>query len=241
MQGILRQVTAPSTEPCTIQQVKDQLRLDASETIDDNYIAGLISAARMYLEKICWRVLFSQTWELTLPGFLGDDRFQLPARRNFSNTMLGYEWTNTDRAYRFFPFLELPLGNLDLASPIVSFQYTDPDGNVQTLDPSIYEVDTGSVPGRMQLAYAQTWPLSLDHWNAVKVQFKVGWTGVAPVTNPPTPPTPTQLPTPLYQCILLHAAQMYENRTPEVIVRGASIPVGLSYDALVSPYRLVRY
>jgi hypothetical protein len=224
---LIRLITGPASEPVTLQQAKSHLRLD--DATDDAYVTDLITAARAYTEQVMWRGLLLQTYEIALPGFLGADRFELPARRNFSSAMVGYEWTNTDRAYRFFPYLELPMGQLAASSPIVAFTYLDPNGATQTLDTSVYELDTYSVPGRVRLKDAQTWPLTLDHWNSVVIRYSVGWAG-----------TGTDLiPQPIKQALLILIAQMYENRVPELATR-ALVPVAFAYNALISPYRLNR-
>lgn len=120
--------------------------------------------------------------------------------------------------------VELPGGNL---ASITSVTYTDADGASQTLATSVYEADTVSVPGRMLLAYDQSWPSTRSQWDAVRVRYVVGW-AVADV------------PAPLKQALLLLVSQLYEHRTPEVT--GVSMgKVGFAVDALLSPYRLVRW
>lgn len=119
---------------------------------------------------------------------------------------------------------ELPGGHL---GTITSVTYTDPDGASQTLATSVYEVDTVSVPGRVLLAYDESWPSTRSRWDAVRVRYTVGW-AVADV------------PAPIRQALLLLVAQMYEQRVPEVT--GASIgKLEFAVDALLGPYRLVRW
>lgn len=119
---------------------------------------------------------------------------------------------------------ELPGGNL---GAITSVTYTDADGATQTLASSVYEADTVSVPGRILLAYNESWPSTRSRWNSVRVRYTVGW-GVADV------------PAPIRQALLLLVAQMYEQRVPEVT--GASIgKLEFAVDALLAPYRLVRW
>jgi uncharacterized phiE125 gp8 family phage protein len=120
--------------------------------------------------------------------------------------------------------VELPGGNLGAVSSVV---YVDVDGAEQTLATSAYEADTVSVPGRLVLAYGASWPSTRSQWNAVRVRYTVGWE-VADV------------PMPIRQAVLLLVGQMYEHRVPEItgtIVSGVSFAV----DALLAPYRLVRW
>ncbi len=46
-------VTAPSSEPVTLAEAKEQLRIESSFTMDDSYITGLISVARDRCESYC--------------------------------------------------------------------------------------------------------------------------------------------------------------------------------------------
>lgn len=120
--------------------------------------------------------------------------------------------------------IELPKGKL---ASITSVTYIDDDGASQVLAAAEYETDTVSMPGRLVLAYDATWPATRDAWNAVAVRYVVGEAVGA-------------VPAPVKQAILLLVSQLYEHRTPEVI--GATIaPVQFAVDALLRPYRLVRF
>ena len=59
-------VTAPNTEPLSLQAAKDQLRLDTDT--DDRLILSLIKAARQWVEGQTKRALVSQTWDQTIDG-----------------------------------------------------------------------------------------------------------------------------------------------------------------------------
>ena len=63
-----------------------------------------------------------------------------------------------------------PLESID------SVLYTDPAGNVQTLDPADYQVDTDSEPGRIAPASGLAWPETHpEALGAVAVIFTAGW------------------------------------------------------------------
>lgn len=64
---IISRVTEPTTEPLTLQEAKDHLRLE--HNLDDVYVQALIRAAREYVEKVTWRALMNQTWLATACGF----------------------------------------------------------------------------------------------------------------------------------------------------------------------------
>jgi uncharacterized phiE125 gp8 family phage protein len=189
---IARLVTPPASEPVTLAEAKDHLRLEGAD--DDTYVSALILTTRQHVEKVCWRGLVTQTREVVL------DRFPDCAE------------------------MELPGGNL---GTITSVAYVDANGAEQTLDPDTYEADTVSEPGRLLLAYGQSWPSTRCQWNAVRVRYTVGW-AVADV------------PAPIKHALLLLIAHLYEQRAPEVT--GAAIgKVEFAVDALLEPYRLVRW
>jgi hypothetical protein len=54
------------------------------------------------------------------------------------------------------PGYYLQVDNPNLIS-VASIQYVDPTGTVQTLDPSMYQVEPGA-PGRIHPAYGKSWP-----------------------------------------------------------------------------------
>ncbi len=57
-----RLVTAPATEPLTLNEVKLYLRVD--DTTEDDFITSLITAARGLVEGHTWMPLISQTWAM---------------------------------------------------------------------------------------------------------------------------------------------------------------------------------
>jgi uncharacterized phiE125 gp8 family phage protein len=76
MRRMLHLVTPPSVEPITLIEAKNHLNLEITE--DDAYVTDLITVARQYAEKITWRGLLQQTWELTMNGFPCGDVIELP-------------------------------------------------------------------------------------------------------------------------------------------------------------------
>jgi uncharacterized phiE125 gp8 family phage protein len=188
-----RLITPPDDEPVSLDEAKTQLRLEVAD--DDTFVTSLISAARMFAEEHCWRGFVTQTWELVLPCFPSDSC--LPVDRQG---------------------IELPMGNL---VEVGSVKYIDVNGVEQTLDPSEYSVDDVNVPGRLRLAYGKFWPSPRSQWDAVRIEYDVGW-------------SVDEVPAPVKQALLLHLSQMYENRTPDV----AAIP---AVESLLRPYRLVRF
>ena len=59
---------------------------------------------------------------------------------------------------------------------VVSISYYDSNGDLQTLDSSLYRVDLRAVPARIQPARDASWPeTESDHPNAVIVEFVAGY------------------------------------------------------------------
>jgi uncharacterized phiE125 gp8 family phage protein len=66
----IKRITAPSVAPLTLQQVKDHLRVDHSDT--DSIIGLYLDAATAYVDGefgFLGRALVTQTWELTIDAF----------------------------------------------------------------------------------------------------------------------------------------------------------------------------
>jgi len=56
-----------------------------------------------------------------------------------------------------------------------SVQYYDVEGSLQTLDPSLYDVDTDSTPGRITVGYCDTWPAVYGIEKAIIVTYVCGY------------------------------------------------------------------
>ncbi len=75
------------------------------------------------------------------------------------------------------PTIEIPLPPLQ---SIESVKYIDTDGDEQTLDTSLYQVDAKSEPARLAPAAGETWPSTKSQTlNAVTIEFKIGYGDVA--------------------------------------------------------------
>jgi uncharacterized phiE125 gp8 family phage protein len=58
-----------------------------------------------------------------------------------------------------------------------SVKYDDLAGAEQTLSSSLYVVDTSSLPGKIDRAYAAIWPATRCQANAVRIEFDCGFGG----------------------------------------------------------------
>lgn len=65
----LTPVTAPASEPLDVGLAKAHLRIEASVTDDDSYIAALIAAARRRYEAYSKRAVITQSWDWTRDHF----------------------------------------------------------------------------------------------------------------------------------------------------------------------------
>ncbi len=83
---------------------------------------------------------------------------------------------------------------------INSVKYIDTDGVEQTYEEANYDVDTGSMVGRIQPVSGTSWPETSDQLNAVRIRYKAGW-------------TQESCPKAIKQWILLRVTDLYETRT----------------------------
>ncbi len=219
-----RLVTAPSIEPLTLAEAKSHLRLE--ESFDDTTVMALIVSARQYIEKACWRGLLVQQWELAQPSFRGEDK-----NEELQPYVAGISQPYPYQSNRIHPYLELPKGHLS-ETPAVVITYLDPNGASQTLSAAAYVVEGGGVGGidtqcgRVWLNTngGYSWPDVLSRFDAVKVNYKVGWE------------TAAKVPGPIKQAVLLLISQMYEYRSPELTLQ--TFPLKFAVDSLIAPYTL---
>jgi uncharacterized phiE125 gp8 family phage protein len=111
----------------------------------------------------------------------------------------------------------LPFGPL---ARVVSVQSYDTAAVLQTMAVADYIADVVSIPGRIGLADAATWPTDLREFLPVSLRVIVGYASIAAI------------PEPLLQAVRLAIAWHAANREPTALEQG-------SYDWLVDPYRPV--
>ena len=144
--------TAPTSEPITLAQASDHLRVDSTE--DQSYISDLISVAREYFDAVTGRssaiatyVLTAETWE---------DLFN-PTRRD--NTI-------------FYNGYVIPIYRTPLLSVTSVKYYANGSNSLTTMSASDYRVITGAEPGRIQLVDAP--PSVDDRIDAIQITFTAG-------------------------------------------------------------------
>lgn len=99
---------------------------------------------------------------------------------------------------------------------ITSVEYLDSAGGLQTLDPSVYGVDTLSEPGRLYVRQGQSWPATLAEIHAVTITYVAGWATYA------------QVPATLQMALLLLIGHCYEHREATVEKSLTEIPLGIT-------------
>lgn len=111
----------------------------------------------------------------------------------------------------------LELNRIPVAS-IVSIQYADVAGVMQTLTPTAYALDNadGFGPAFVVPSYGTDWPVTRDQINAVKVQYIAGYLDAASV------------PQSIKSWILLNVGSQYDSRESEVVERGSAITLGFA-------------
>lgn len=118
-----------------------------------------------------------------------------------------------------FSEMDIPLPPLQSISSIT---YRDSEGNTNTVNSTVYEVDSDSEPGKVNLAYGKCWPTAtLAVTNPVQITFVSGYGDADAV------------PQKWKQAILLLVASWYENR--ESILTTGAVPqeIPFSVKALI--------
>lgn len=72
----LKRTTEPTSEPITLAEAKNHLRVPSADTVDEDKITILLKAARQQVERDIRRSLMQQTWTLKYDEF--EEEFELP-------------------------------------------------------------------------------------------------------------------------------------------------------------------
>ena len=226
-------ITPPALEPISLQEAKAHLRVDFGD--DDDYISALITAARDFAEGFTRRAFLTQSWLLALDHFPGAHDYT----QGFwdygvlGDAALGLGLPPVGYTYEFKSEVYFRAGQILIPGPplqtIDSLTYLDENGVQQTLDPSLYQVDSINEPARVAPAANQMWPLTqisvrAPILNAVQIGFTAGY-GDATDDGGKTSLPPT-FPTGIVQAIRLLIGHWYENRMDVLTgIRAAAIEV----------------
>lgn len=147
----LQLITGPTVEPVTLAEAKAQMR--KPDSAEDSLITDKIAAAREEAEQYLDRALISQTWELTLDGFVDENGCALVE-------------------------IELPKARL---LSVTSITYTAPDGTTAVMSPGDYVLDAAAdnKPGWVIPKYGTSWPATHPSANSVRIRFVCGYGATA--------------------------------------------------------------
>lgn len=207
-------VTAPTSEPVTLDEAKLHLRVDFDD--DDTLITSLISAAREVVEGKIRRSVFTQTWCMTL------DQFPYPTETLTKSPSQRDNYLFPSLYYSYYA-IELPRSQV---TSVTSILFKNQDGSTVTYDPSNYAVDVSSDPARIVPVNGATWPY-VDNYlpGSIAITFVAGlWDSAT-------------CPASIKQAMLLLLGHWYANR--EAVSAKVTTPLPLAVDALLE--RWVNY
>lgn len=199
-------ITPPAGEPVSLEEAKLHLRVDFDD--DDGLIQALISAARQAAETITNRQFITARWKLVMDSFPGPSLMGVPAGQPF--TLPGHA----------ILIQKSPVLN------VVSINYLDMAGVMQTMPSSNYTVDTACEPARITPVFGQIWPISLPQIGSVSVTFDVGYGNAAVV------------PEGIKSWIKLRVGSLYAHREEVAALSRGRIESLPFVDGLLDPFKV---
>ena len=195
-------VTAPTALVVSLADMKDYLRVDASD--DDPLIESFIKSSTDTMKNYLRRSLITETLELSADGFseTGDDKL----------LRLGPGLTTGSKNYYLDYPDEIELPFLPIQS-VTSVKTYDRSNNESTFASGNYQLDeTG---GRIYLNEGIVWPSELRAREAVKIRYVAGYGDAA-----------SDVPDAITNAIKMHVASMYDCRSscemPEMCKKSVS-------------------
>jgi len=126
----------------------------------------------------------------------------------------------SDYPFFFWDRLTIDIPRASLVS-VTSITYVDGTGTTQTLDPSAYNVDTTSTPGRIAPSWGNIWPETPNFIpGSVKITFVAGSFGDGVEVN--------NCPQTVVMAILLLVSHWYEHREEVSELSLKNIPLGVN-------------
>lgn len=218
-------VTPPVDTPLILDDVKAHLRVLSTD--EDTLIQALMDTAFDMLDGrdgILGRALITQTWDYYLDSFLVDKDGHTQKYHHYYDVRLSSSLPMLNFLNSAHP-IKIPLSPLQ---SVTSVTYIDENGDTQTLDPSLYTVDTISIPSRIMPAFDQVWPTTQWVMNAVKIRGVFGFGDNA-----------SDIPGRIKAAMLLIIGHLYENREQTTPLNLSTLPNGVS--ALLASYRVAYF
>lgn len=97
------------------------------------------------------------------------------AAREYCETFTGRQFVSATYDYTLDAWSDPILLPKPPLSSVTSISYVDEDGATQTLSSAIYDVVTNVEPGRVRLAYDQSWPTIRAQDEAITIRFVAGY------------------------------------------------------------------
>jgi uncharacterized phiE125 gp8 family phage protein len=146
----LRLITAPKYSPVSLDEIKRNSAIPTTQTDYDDLLRVLRDSAVARVEAYLGRALVESTWKMHLQSWSGP------------------------YPYLYGPgCIILPLGRL---ISVTHVKYTDVDETQSTWSSDEYDVDTDSDPGRICVAYGESFPsAALYPTKPIEIQFVCGW------------------------------------------------------------------
>lgn len=132
--------------------------------------------------------------------------------------------------YDVFPLWELVLPRPPLATGVVTIEYRDEAGQIQTITSANFQVDRHILPGRVYPLYEQVWPAVRGDENSVTVRWPAGY-GASGASCPAV----------LRHAIFLLVAHWYEMRQPVVSGYSQVLSVPQTFQTLLAAAGWGRY
>jgi uncharacterized phiE125 gp8 family phage protein len=154
------------------------MRLRLDDTTQDAMLLAFLLAARIAVESATRRTLITTEYQM------------------FYEQFRAY-WDGIDLLSYYLPFMELrkpPIQRVE------SITYVDIDGATQTLDSSLYQVDTSYIMGRIVPASGAVWPAVTVQPQCVTITYLAGYGNTA-----------ASVPQPLVEAIYSLACDIYEH------------------------------
>lgn len=213
MSGLI-QITPPTTDPITLDELKTQAHIDT--TAEDSLLTSMIAAATSACEIDSQRSFLTQTWQYVLPSFHPHHRYQYQPVYGYD----GYSfWYGTPRCH----IIRLPRPPLQSVTSVV---YSDINGNPVTMtEGTDYWVDTYGTFGSIRLK--QQYQTEVGNPSAVVITYVAGYGDTA-----------ASVPAPALHAVRLLSAYLTQNRETAAGLHVYQLPFGVK--ELLNTIRVVQ-